>query len=1065
MRDGHDRRDGQPIGDPVGGASAPPTALSDHSVLEAAVLERVLAAPAIASVRRAGAPVLAFSGAPLRVVYANAAACGLFGGDLDQLTRRLVHGAEPGATRLVALAHGLAPGAAPRLERLRFFFGPMAETITALCQNALAPGAPVFVLAALGMRGFAAPPALDNVAALRPAAPSASGKPSSQDAAGDAASVHPERDRPIESAKPVRFAWATDAAGVLRHIDPSVQQALGAAPRVGASLRAHADALDASGALAAALEARATFAGLVSLWPAQAPAGSSLARVTLGAAPVVDAQGAFAGFRGFGVIAPERTPRPTAARDDLRSLRPHRVENQGEDDVADRVDERRRAGGAERVDSAPTAPQKDARPDRARPVGDTTRRDAIRNDDDRVPSSPASRTAIGPGEKSGQGIGRDIGQEIGREIGQDIGQELSQRIGQDNVKGAVRDDGAMREAADRPSASRAAAATGAPEPERPAPHGLTPHDDKVVSLRPARPAREAGRTNAPGLTGAEQQAFEEIARTLGLAPSSSPAGAGAAPEAAARAPSAKTPDAAPRAPTPPREPTRAARATPSSDLAAREERAALGRNASVMLDRMPVGVLVSRQNVTIYANRTLLDLLDYEDADAFHSAGGLDRLFRGRAQTPGVAEIETRDGEAVRVDARFQAIDWDGAPATLVTLRRALSPAPEPEEPQRLRALEMDLRHRDAEARELHAILDTATDGVAVIDEAGLILSLNRAGQALFGLEAADVVGAPLEALIDRESRAAVADYFSGMKSGGVASVLNDGREILARARQGGAIPAFMTMGRLGGGANTKFCVVLRDLTAWKRAERELHDARAQAERASQLKSDFLAKISHEIRTPLNAILGFTEVIVGERFGPVGNERYRDYLRDIHRSGEHVMSLVNDLLDLSKIEAGKLDLDFVAVDANAVVAESVALMQPQANRERVLMRMSLAQKLPLIVADARSLKQIVLNLLSNAVKFNEPGGQVIVSTALTDAGHAVVRIKDTGVGMSENELEFALEPFRQVATARRADGTGLGLPLTKALIEANRASFVIKSRKAEGTLVEVIFPPTRVLAE
>jgi len=244
-----------------------------------------------------------------------------------------------------------------------------------------------------------------------------------------------------------------------------------------------------------------------------------------------------------------------------------------------------------------------------------------------------------------------------------------------------------------------------------------------------------------------------------------------------------------------------------------------------------------------------------------------------------------------------------------------------------------------------------------------------------------------------------------------------------------------------------------------------LKEARRLAEQANALKSDFLAKVSHEIRTPLNAILGFAEVIMEERFGAIGNERYKEYVTDIHTSGSHVMSLVNDLLDLSKIEAGKLELNFKAVDANRIVAECVSLIQPQASRERVIVRQSLAQRLPNIVADERALRQIVLNLLSNAVKFNEEGGQVIVSTALTDAGHAVIRVKDTGIGMSEGEIETALEPFRQIATARTTRGTGLGLPLTKALIEANRASFSIKSKKAEGTLVEVAFPPTRVLAE
>jgi signal transduction histidine kinase len=129
------------------------------------------------------------------------------------------------------------------------------------------------------------------------------------------------------------------------------------------------------------------------------------------------------------------------------------------------------------------------------------------------------------------------------------------------------------------------------------------------------------------------------------------------------------------------------------------------------------------------------------------------------------------------------------------------------------------------------------------------------------------------------------------------------------------------------------------------------------------------------------------------------------------------------------------------------------------------MRLALAPRLAPVAADERSLRQIVLNLLSNAVKYNEPGGQIIVSSATNEAGHAVIRIKDTGIGMSDAELAVALEPFRQVATARPVSGTGLGLPLTKALIEANRANFMIRSRKNEGTLVELTFPPARVLAE
>ncbi len=204
--------------------------------------------------------------------------------------------------------------------------------------------------------------------------------------------------------------------------------------------------------------------------------------------------------------------------------------------------------------------------------------------------------------------------------------------------------------------------------------------------------------------------------------------------------------------------------------------------------------------------------------------------------------------------------------------------------------------------------------------------------------------------------------------------------------------------------------------------------------------------------------MGFAEVMMEERFGPLGSERYKEYLKDVHSSGAHVLSLVNDLLDLSKIEAGKLDLVVERLDVNAVIEECVSIMQNEASRERVIIRMSLAPRAPRIAADERSLRQILLNLLSNAIKFNEPGGQVIVSSAPTNDGHVLVRVKDTGIGMSTDEIALAMEPFRQVQSSRQARGTGLGLPVTKALIEANRASFTIRSRKREGTLVEIAFP-------
>jgi PAS domain S-box-containing protein len=384
--------------------------------------------------------------------------------------------------------------------------------------------------------------------------------------------------------------------------------------------------------------------------------------------------------------------------------------------------------------------------------------------------------------------------------------------------------------------------------------------------------------------------------------------------------------------------------------------------------------------------------------------------------------------------------------------------------------IEMELRRLKAAYRELSAILDTAADGAAVVDSQGLILALNRSGEALFGYDRHEVQGRPLVSLLSPECKPLALEYFEGLKSLGQSRLFNRGREVAILTRQGGRLPVFMTLAQIGAAGSgpseePRFCALLRDLSQWKNAEQELEAARKEAERANALKSAFLAKVSHEIRTPLNAILGFAEVMLEERFGSVGNPRYKDYIGDIHASGALVMSLVNDLLDLAKIEAGKMEFSFASLDVNRVVSECAAIIQPQASREQVDTKLLLSPALPNILADDRALRQIILNLLSNAVKFNRPGGQVIVSTLLADSGSVIVRVRDTGLGLREDDIGLAFEPFRRLSAEGPSRGTGLGLPLTKALVEAIGASMTFKSKEQEGTLVEVVFPPERILAE
>jgi signal transduction histidine kinase len=243
-------------------------------------------------------------------------------------------------------------------------------------------------------------------------------------------------------------------------------------------------------------------------------------------------------------------------------------------------------------------------------------------------------------------------------------------------------------------------------------------------------------------------------------------------------------------------------------------------------------------------------------------------------------------------------------------------------------------------------------------------------------------------------------------------------------------------------------------------ASKPAETTRVETDGASRL--DFLAKVSHEVRTPLNSIIGFTELMAQERFGPIGNARYKGYVEDIHHSGLYALSLLNDLLDISKLEAGKFELNFTAVDVAELVEDCAGSLQPLAKRARIVLRTSLRPDLPSVVADPRRVKQILLNLLTNAIKFTKEGGQVIVSGSMVD-GELRLRVRDNGVGMTKDEIAFAMQPFHQLDTApRKQMGTGLGLPVTKALVDANRARLVLTSEPGVGTSADVIFPTERL---
>jgi len=267
-------------------------------------------------------------------------------------------------------------------------------------------------------------------------------------------------------------------------------------------------------------------------------------------------------------------------------------------------------------------------------------------------------------------------------------------------------------------------------------------------------------------------------------------------------------------------------------------------------------------------------------------------------------------------------------------------------------------------------------------------------------------------------------------------------------------------------GAPREIISVGRDVTARRGAEEELRQAKEEAETANRTKSQFLANMSHELRTPLNAVIGFSEIIAHGMMGPIEN-RYRDYGGEILRSGRHLLDLINDILDLSKIEVGRLELHEEATDLADAVRNCVRLLTAKAKEGGVRLSVDIPPDLPPILVDALRLRQILLNLLSNAVKFTPAGGSVTIAARLASSGTLDILVEDTGIGMRPEDIPVALEPFRQIESQlnRRYEGTGLGLPLANTLVELHGGRLAIESEPGRGTLVCVRLPRERILTK
>jgi PAS domain S-box-containing protein len=377
-----------------------------------------------------------------------------------------------------------------------------------------------------------------------------------------------------------------------------------------------------------------------------------------------------------------------------------------------------------------------------------------------------------------------------------------------------------------------------------------------------------------------------------------------------------------------------------------------------------------------------------------------------------------------------------------------------------------DYRTIEAELRQsqstLSGILTISPEAIIVTDSRGIISLFSAGAETIFGCKAMDVIGRHVSLLIPERHRDGHERHFASLsRSDAVSRRMGTRSTITGLRRNGEEFPAEASLSKLDSPSGPVFTTIMRDMTHEQASRAELLESKLRAEEANIAKSRFLANMSHELRTPLNAIIGFSDMLRG---GLVTSEaKGREYAADINNSGRHLLKVINDILDISRIEAGKMTLEEEVIDVTDVVDSCLRMVSPRATEANVGLATSVPADLPFLLADRRLVLQVLLNLLSNAVKFSHKGGEVGITVSLDPSNRLIIEVRDHGIGMSADDVLRIGEPFLQVdgRLERKFEGTGLGLVIAKRMMELHGGEIQVRSILGQGTTMSVVFPAAR----